>query len=178
MVPRSAVQNVGDRTVVYLANPNEAGTFLEREVRLGIVAGDHVSVLAGVQAGDMVVEQGSFAVRAERERVGLRAAPASPPAMTPGAANADSGMQEATVTVTDASFEPQRIRLRVRVPARVTFTRTSETTCATAVVFASLNIRRELPLNQPVAIDFTPDTAGEIAFACGINMLKGVVVVE
>ena len=40
MVPRSAVQNVGDRTVVYLVNPKEAGTFIEREVRLGAAAGD------------------------------------------------------------------------------------------------------------------------------------------
>jgi hypothetical protein len=30
MVPRSAGQNVGDRQVVYLANPSEPGTFAER----------------------------------------------------------------------------------------------------------------------------------------------------
>lgn len=45
--------------------------------------------------------------------------------------------------------------------ARLTFTRISDTTCATAVVFASLNIRRELPLNQPVTLEFTPEKAGE-----------------
>ena len=79
MIPRSAVQNVGNRTVVYLVNPKEAGKFVEREVRLGTVAGDQVSVLAGVQPGDMVVGEGSFYVRAERERLGLRAAPAGAP---------------------------------------------------------------------------------------------------
>ena len=72
MIPRTAVQNVGDRTVVYLVRPKEAGTFIEREVRLGAAAGDHVSVLAGVQQGDVVVGEGSFYVRAERERLGLR----------------------------------------------------------------------------------------------------------
>ena len=40
MIPRSAVQNVGDRTVVYLVNPKEPGTFVEREVRLGTATGD------------------------------------------------------------------------------------------------------------------------------------------
>ena len=55
MIPRGAVQNVGDRTVVYLVNPKEPGTFVEREVRLGAATGDRVSVLAGVQAGDVVV---------------------------------------------------------------------------------------------------------------------------
>ena len=82
------------------------------------------------------------------------------------------------MTVKEASFDPQRIMLRAGEPARITFIRTSEKTCATSVVFASLKIRRELPLNVPVAIDFTPDKAGEIAFVCGMNMLKGLVVVE
>jgi plastocyanin domain-containing protein len=44
------------------------------------------------------------------------------------------------------------------------------------VVFPSLNIKRALPLNEPVVIEFTPAKTGE--FACGMNMLKGVVVVE
>jgi len=43
---------------------------------------------------------------------------------------------------------------------------------------ASLNIRRDLPLNTLVTIDFTPDTAGEISFACGMDMLRGTVVVQ
>ncbi|MFN2444351.1 MAG: efflux RND transporter periplasmic adaptor subunit [Vicinamibacterales bacterium] len=185
MIPRSAVQHVGDRTVVYLLNAEEAGKFVEREVRLGAVAGDQVSVLEGVQAGDMVVGEGSFYVRAERERLGLRASPANASTTAEsiatarsGATHGDMGVQEAHVSVTDASFEPQRVTLRVGVLARVMFTRTSDNTCATAVVFTSLNIRRELPLNEPVPIEFTPDKAGQIAFACGMNMLRGTVVVQ
>jgi len=77
MVPRAAVQNVGDRTVVYLVDPVKPGTFIEREVRLGAAAGDHVSVLSGVQVGDVVVGEGSFSVRAERERLGPRASPST-----------------------------------------------------------------------------------------------------
>ena len=71
-LPRTAVQNVGDRTVVYLANPKERGTFIEREVRLGQTSGEQVEVVSGVQRGDVVVTDGSFFVRAERERLGLR----------------------------------------------------------------------------------------------------------
>jgi RND family efflux transporter MFP subunit len=84
-IPRSAVQNVGDRTMVYLVNPKESGTFIEREVRLGPVAGDHVSVLTGVQPGDVVVGEGSFYVRAERERLGLRDAGRTTGRSTPAA---------------------------------------------------------------------------------------------
>ncbi|HZL96436.1 MAG TPA: efflux RND transporter periplasmic adaptor subunit, partial [Vicinamibacterales bacterium] len=73
-VPRNAVQNVGDRTVVYLANPKEPGKFVEREVRLGQTSGEQVEVVSGLQPGDVVVTEGSFFVRAERERLGLRPA--------------------------------------------------------------------------------------------------------
>jgi len=72
MVPRSAVQNVGDRQVLYVANPAEPGKFTEREVHLGDASGGNVEVLSGVQPGDQVVSKGSFFVRAERERLGLR----------------------------------------------------------------------------------------------------------
>lgn len=183
MVPRAAVQNVGDRTVVYLVNPAKPGTFIEREVRLGALAGDHVPVLSGVRAGDVVVSEGSFSIRAELERLGLRASPSASLEVAP-AVQGHAGMQgipdvqEAKISVGDTSFEPSRLMLRAGVPARLTFTRTSEKTCATSVVFASLKIKKELPLNAPVTIEFTPGQAGEIAFACGMNMLRGTVVVN
>ena len=57
-------------------------------------------------------------------------------------------------------------------------TRKTDKTCATEVVFAALNIRRDLPLNQPVAIEFMLDKPGEVAFVCGMNMLRGSLVVQ
>ena len=74
MVPSSAVQNVSNRQVVYLANPTETGKFIEREVQLGDTSGGQVEVVSGVQVGDRVVATGSFFLRAERERLGLRSA--------------------------------------------------------------------------------------------------------
>ena len=73
VVPRSAIQNVADRTVVYLADPVQPGRFIEREVQLGQASGDQVVVLSGLEHDDRVVAAGSFSLRAERERQGLRA---------------------------------------------------------------------------------------------------------
>jgi cobalt-zinc-cadmium efflux system membrane fusion protein len=160
-IPRNAVQNVSDRTVVYLANPKESGKFVEREVRLGQTSGDQVEVVSGVQPGDVVVTEGSFFVRAERERLGLR-----PAAST------------AKVVVSEQGYEPAKVTLRAGTPARITFVRTTDKTCGTEVVFPSLNIRRALPLNEPVVVEFTPATSGEIAFACGMNMLHGTLVAQ
>jgi pyruvate/2-oxoglutarate dehydrogenase complex dihydrolipoamide acyltransferase (E2) component len=184
VVPRSAVQNVGDRTVVYLANPKEPGTFTEREVRLGGASGEQVEVTAGVQPGDVVVTEGSFYIRAERERLALRPAAAAAATGTSTERRAGSrvsdtaNIQSAKIVVNEQGFEPAKIALRAGTPARLTFVRTTEKTCGTEVVFPSLNIKRALPLNEPVVIEFTPAKAGEIAFACGMNMLRGAVVVQ
>jgi plastocyanin domain-containing protein len=82
------------------------------------------------------------------------------------------------VTVGEQGFEPARVTLQARVAAHLTFLRTTDKTCATAVVFPRLNIRRELPLNQPVDIELRPQQTGDIQFACGMNMFRGTLVVR
>lgn len=179
-IPSSAVQTVGDRQVVYLADPTEPGKFTEREVRLGTSSGEQVQILSGVAPGDRVVSGGSFFVRAERERLGLRPPAAAQPiagAGQPGQAAAQAKAQTAKVVVTEQGFEPAKVSMQAGTPARMTFLRTTDKTCGTEVVFPSLKIKRALPLNEPVVIEFTPAKTGEIAFACGMSMLHGTVVV-
>jgi hypothetical protein len=178
------VQNVGDRTVVYLANPKEPGKFIERQVRLGQASGEQVEVVSGVESGDVVVTEGSFFVRAERERLGLRPpAPATSatssraPAVT-SHEDADAAVQNVKIIVNERGYEPAKVTLRAGVPARLTFLRTTDKTCGTEVVFPSLSIKRALPLNEPVVIEFTAAKSGDIAFACGMKMLHGTVVVQ
>lgn len=183
-VPRTAVQNVGDRTVVYLANPKEPGTFVEREVRLGQTARDRVDIASGVQPGDLVVAEGSFSLRAERERLGLRAPTgqtplnAAPRPSAPTQQDTNEAVQTAKIVVNEQGYEPAKVTLRAGRPARLTFIRTTDKTCGTEVVFPSLNIKRPLPLNEPVVIEFTPTKSEDIAFACGMNMLRGTVTVQ
>jgi cobalt-zinc-cadmium efflux system membrane fusion protein len=175
VIPRTAVQNVGDRDVVYVVNPSEPGQFVEREVRLGDATGDQVPVLAGLSVNDVVVSEGSFYVRAERERLGLR----PPAAAGPGSTAAPGSPQNVSrVIVSEKGFEPARVAVRSGVPARITFVRTSDATCATEVVIPTLNIKRALPLNQPVTVEFTPQKTGDVEFTCGMQMFKGTVVVQ
>jgi RND family efflux transporter MFP subunit len=175
MIPRTAVQTVGDRQVVYLADPTQAGTFTEREVRLGPAAGANIEVLSGVRVGDAIVTEGSFFVRAERERLGLR-----PPAAAPGPPGGAQHRhpQGAKVVVGEQGYAPDRVRLQAGTPAQITIVRTTDKTCGTEVVVPLLGIRRPLPLNEPVIIEFTPAATGEIAFTCGMSMLHGTMVVQ
>jgi cobalt-zinc-cadmium efflux system membrane fusion protein len=67
-VPKSAVQIVGSGTVVYVAVDAQQGRFVERPVEIGTENGDRVLVVSGLQAGDAVVTDGVFFLRAESER--------------------------------------------------------------------------------------------------------------
>jgi RND family efflux transporter MFP subunit len=182
-IPKSAIQNVGNRTVVYLADPEQPGNFVERDVRTGGTIGDEINVLSGVAPGDSVVSDGSFFVRAERDRLGRRGAESATPGgggATPPSSqtSAPDAASEVKVLVTERGYEPVKVTVRAGTPARITMVRTTDKTCGTEVVFPSLNIKRALPLNQPVTIEFTPTASGEIGFVCGMNMLKGSVVVQ
>ena len=68
VVPRSAVQSIGERSVVYLPMRDAAGTFVQRQVRLGQLTGDAYTVLGGLRPGEVVVTEGSFFLRAESLR--------------------------------------------------------------------------------------------------------------
>jgi RND family efflux transporter MFP subunit len=91
---------------------------------------------------------------------------------------APSAIQSATITVTDQGFEPAHLTLRHGVPARLTFLRKTDATCATEVVIPDYHIKKALPLNQPVVVEITPRKAGSFTFSCGMNMLHGQVVVQ
>jgi RND family efflux transporter MFP subunit len=68
VVPRAAVQSMGDQSVVFLPVPGEQGRFLRRRVRLGSASGDSYVVLEGLREGDTIVTEGSFLLRAEATR--------------------------------------------------------------------------------------------------------------
>ena len=94
------------------------------------------------------------------------------------AAAARPRIQKFTVKITERGFEPDNLMLRRGAQARVTFLRTTDQTCAKEVVLRDFGIKRELPLNQPVVITITPKKKGEFSFTCGMNMMRGKLIVK
>jgi RND family efflux transporter MFP subunit len=68
LVPKAAVQALGDRQVVFVAAKDEEGKFIQRTVRLGPPVGESYAVVSGLRPGDTVVTEGSFLLRAESTR--------------------------------------------------------------------------------------------------------------
>lgn len=87
-------------------------------------------------------------------------------------------VQSVTITLTDKGYQPESFKLRRNVPARLTFVRQVEVTCATEVVLPDYGIKRELPLGEPVVVEFTPNKTGEFGFACGMDMVHGKIIVR
>jgi len=185
-VPRSSVQTIGGKQVIFVAM-DRSGEFLQRDVSIGPEINGMLPVYSGVSAGERVVTEGSFLLRAESLKLNpaqSMSATATTPTLDVEQENEqqrsqnDAIPQAALVHVTDKGYAPDTIKLRQGVPARVTFVRDVEATCGTAVVIPEFNIKRDLPFNEPVVIEFTPAKRGTFKFTCGMGMLEGKIVVR
>lgn len=94
-----------------------------------------------------------------------------------GHAHAPATGNRIAITVNGQGYQPPTVTVPAGRPVTLVFTRTTDDGCGAQLVFPALNIRRDLPLNQPVEVALTP-TAGTIAFTCGMNMLRGSVVAQ
>jgi RND family efflux transporter MFP subunit len=188
-VPRSAVQTIGAKQIVYVAT-DRPGSFAQREVSTGQEVNGKLPVYNGVSAGERIVTEGSFLLRAESLKLNpvQTAAPAFAASRESATASVNqaqaassgpqAGVQAVTVRVTEKDFQPDRIELKRGVPARLTFVREIEETCATSVAIPEFNIKQDLPFKEPVVVEFTPAKAGVFEFICGMKMLSGKIVVR
>ena len=94
------------------------------------------------------------------------------------AAGCGGAKAEIPVSVTENGFEPSRIEVKHGEAVTLLVTRKTDVTCATEMVVPSRGITQELPLNQTVRVALGPLKQGEVAFACGMDMEKGTIVVR
>lgn len=87
-------------------------------------------------------------------------------------ADVADGVQEVTVTVR-GGYSPDLIEVQAGMPVRLLFDRQESGDCSSRVMFPEFKINQSLPANTVTAVEFTPTSAGEYGFACGMNMLQG-----
>ncbi len=92
----------------------------------------------------------------------------------PRAAVAAQPPRTIQVAVTEKGVEPPHVTVTKGQPLKLVVTRKTDETCAKEIVIADENIKADLPLDKPVTLSFTPKRAGEIKYACGMNMITGV----
>jgi len=72
-------------------------------------------------------------------------------------------------------YHPGRLTIPAGEPVRLTFLRQEAGGCSREVMFPSLGIRQELPQGVPVTIELPALPAGELAFTCGMSMMRGAI---
>ncbi len=162
---------------VWVADPagGTGGEYTARQVsiQLGNRGGEYVEVLSGLKEGEKVVVSGAQTVR-EGDTVVAAGADTTATANSPSVGGLRD-VQRTSVNVTESGYEPASVALKAGVPAEITFTRKTDQTCGTEVIFPEHKINQALPLNRPVVVRLTP-RVGEIRFTCGMDMLRGKVV--
>lgn len=83
-----------------------------------------------------------------------------------------------TIIANDDGFKPSEVKLAKGKASTLVFKRTSDGTCATEVEFPELKLKKDLPLNQEVAIEIPAGEARTLGFQCGMGMYKSKVVIQ
>jgi plastocyanin domain-containing protein len=87
------------------------------------------------------------------------------------------GVQVLRVTV-KGGYAPDRLVVKRGRPVRIEFDRQESSSCSDTVVFGDFGISRPLPAFRTTAVQFTPEKAGTYEFTCGMNMIRGQLIVE
>lgn len=127
-----------------------------------------MKILAAIVAAVVIGSSGAAALAVPTGKNGNKKSSA--------AAAARKHPKTVRVSVTKDGFSPSSIKVEKGYPLTLIFNRADNKGCGKEVVFSSLNIRKKLPLKKDVTVVITPDQAGEIAFACGMGMMKGTIV--
>jgi len=90
---------------------------------------------------------------------------------------AAGGIQQVKVLV-KGGYSPDVIVVKQGAPVKLDFYRDETASCSEEIVFGDFGIARHLPPFQTTTIEFTPETPGEFTFTCGMNMMRGRLVVE
>jgi plastocyanin domain-containing protein len=89
----------------------------------------------------------------------------------------EEGVQEIKVTV-KGGYSPDVIVVKKDVPVRLDFYRDETSSCSEQVIFGDFGIARDLPAYKTTPIEFTPNKTGEFTWTCGMNMLRGKLIVQ
>ena len=96
----------------------------------------------------------------------------------PAAQDGKSAQRVVAVDVGEQGFKPSRVEAKKGQPTTLRFTRTSDKTCATKVVFPEIKLEKALPLNKPVDVAVPTNESRTLAFQCGMGMFKSSVVIH
>jgi plastocyanin domain-containing protein len=100
--------------------------------------------------------------------------------MDDGKKAAKSDEMRIEIAITDSGFEPNKVEVKKGEPVELVFTRKTDKTCIKEVILDTgiKKIEKPLPLNKPTVIKTKFTKAGDLKYACKMNMFSGTVSVQ
>ncbi len=95
-----------------------------------------------------------------------------------GVADAKPRVKTIKITVSKNGYTPERAEVKKGETVKLAFYRADSENCGGEIVFPSLNIRRKLPVGKTVVITIKPQDSGALNFSCGMDMMKGALIVQ
>lgn len=102
----------------------------------------------------------------------------APPEKAENEQSAANAGEPIRLRISNRGYEPKLIEVKKGKPVKLAVFREDKENCGGEIVFPKLNIEKTLPVGEIVPVEFTPSESGEINFTCGMDMLRGKVIVS
>ena len=159
-----------------MKNPEHRRLMIDHMARHGETCRKMMQEMAGRMEEPDAEEMMNLCSSMMQESGGGSSAEKTAPAAAP-APSSTAAVQEHTINV-GGEFSPSSLTVEKGKPVRLHFRRGTESTCGTEVIFPDLNIRRSLPPNQTTTVELAPQKSGTLTFTCGMNMMRGKLIVQ
>lgn len=100
-----------------------------------------------------------------------------PPASTEVAPDQIKG-RRIDIQVNKSGYKPEQVEVKAGEEVTLVFTMVEETECGREIVIPSTKAYAKLELGKPTPIPFKADQPGPVNFTCGMNMMKGTLIVN
>lgn len=80
--------------------------------------------------------------------------------------------------VVEGGYSPEVISIQKGKTTKLNFLRKDPSSCLEDVEIGEFKIRKNLPLNQKVTVEITPQKSGEFTYSCGMGMHHGKIIVK
>lgn len=115
----------------------------------------------------------------DADRGAMQGAPPTDTTAAPAEPRMEDGVQVVEIEAGPMGYRPGSVALEAGVPARLVFTRTVDSACSERVKIPAFDVPETgLPMNEPVAIEFTPTEDGDFEFVCGMDMQRGGIMIR
>jgi plastocyanin domain-containing protein len=133
---------------------------------------------AFLAAAALTVLAGPAAAQESKDHAAMQAkSESTPKAAGIAEGTVKDGVRTVEMAVTEDGFVPAKVQASKGEKLRLVITRKTDRTCATEIVIKEAGIDTKLPLGKTVTVELTPKKSGELKYACGMDMITGIIFV-